>query len=260
MIHIMKYLVSLGLGLFMLSIMKAQQISTLEVTYKYVNTGSNISSEAKLYTSSQASLFIFEKKANHNEEVDVNEEGEIKVTIGGPDEQGKKIYKNFADQKLIFRDFLYIDGKTKVVIVEEKLPALNWNLKEQTKEIGKYNCSLAEVTFRGRTYEVWYTTEIPIQNGPWKFQGLPGLILEVKSRDNNIYFLLENLKMSSGGMIIDAPKDGEPITFDNYVEIKEKTIDNFIARLYSKLPRGTKITSNPTENHSLEKDFSENER
>lgn len=40
--------------------------------------------------------------------------------------------------------------------------------------------------FRGRSYVAWFTMDIPIENGPWKFAGLPGLILKVYD-DKKLY-------------------------------------------------------------------------
>jgi len=45
------------------------------------------------------------------------------------------------------------------------------------KRFGQYDCRRAIGKFRGREYEVWYTTDIPIPGGPFKLGGLPGLIL-----------------------------------------------------------------------------------
>ena len=71
---------------------------------------------------------------------------------------------------------LYVDG---YFAVQEPLPKMNWKLLNEGKKIGEYDCKKASVEFRGRTYYAWYTMEIPVSLGPWKFNGLPGLILEV---------------------------------------------------------------------------------
>lgn len=64
--------------------------------------------------------------------------------------------------------------------VVEDLPTIQWTLLSEQKQIGNFLCDKAKTTFRGRTYEVWYTSEIPITYGPWKFNGLPGLMVEIK--------------------------------------------------------------------------------
>ncbi|MFN7117959.1 MAG: GLPGLI family protein [Saprospiraceae bacterium] len=232
-----------------------------EVYYKYLNIGNNIASEAILYTDSRTSIFIFEKKEDDfSEKTDVDEEGNIYISLGSTDTEGKKIYKDFTNKKLIFRDFIVSGKQTKAVIVEEKLPELQWVLKSATKKIGKYDCALAEVDFRGRAYEVWYTKDIPIQNGPWKFQGLPGLIIEVSSKDKNVYFVLEKIKVMPGKLIANIPQSGISISFDEYVESKNKAVESFLEMLNSKLPRGAKITSISTENYNIEKKFEQDER
>lgn len=61
----------------------------------------------------------------------------------------------------------------------ETIPVQNWQLCEENQEIAGYQCQKATCHFRGRDYTAWFTVEIPISQGPWKFCGLPGLILKV---------------------------------------------------------------------------------
>ncbi|WP_414845338.1 GLPGLI family protein [Chryseobacterium sp. IT-36CA2] len=55
----------------------------------------------------------------------------------------------------------------------------NWKLVNETKEINTIHCKKAEVTFKGRNWIAWYTPEIPLPYGPYKFSGLPGLIVKI---------------------------------------------------------------------------------
>ena len=73
-------------------------------------------------------------------------------------------------------------------LYEEPLTPITWNLQPGTEEICSHKCQKATTSFRGRKWTAWYTPEIPIDNGPWKFGGLPGLILKVESEDNEHKF------------------------------------------------------------------------
>lgn len=53
--------------------------------------------------------------------------------------------------------------------------------------------SKATCTFRGREYTAWFCVDIPISNGPWKFGGLPGLILKVYDKDH--LFVFESIEI-----------------------------------------------------------------
>jgi GLPGLI family protein len=55
----------------------------------------------------------------------------------------------------------------------------NWQLSNEQKRILSYSCQKATCTFRGRNYTAWFAPEIPIKEGPYKFGGLPGLILQM---------------------------------------------------------------------------------
>ena len=53
-----------------------------------------------------------------------------------------------------------------------------WQIQSETKEVMGYSCQLASCDFRGRTWHAWFSPDIPINEGPWKLFGLPGLVLE----------------------------------------------------------------------------------
>ena len=71
-----------------------------------------------------------------------------------------------------------------------------WQITADTATVLGYLCQKATTTFRGRSYEAWFSPEIPINDGPWKFFGLPGLILKITDTENIFSFVcvgLENL-------------------------------------------------------------------
>ena len=53
-----------------------------------------------------------------------------------------------------------------------------WQILSETKELLGYSCQLATCDFRGRQWYAWFSTDIPVNEGPWKLFGLPGLVLE----------------------------------------------------------------------------------
>ncbi len=62
----------------------------------------------------------------------------------------------------------------------EDYPMQKWTLCNETSTILSYKCQKAICRWRGRDYEAWFTTEIPARYGPWKFGGLPGLIIKIQ--------------------------------------------------------------------------------
>jgi GLPGLI family protein len=84
-----------------------------------------------------------------------------------------EVFKEYPNQKstcveeLLFEKFYY----------EENLESPKWQLRSDTATILGYACKKAVCSFRCRNYVAWYAPEIPSSEGPWKFTGLPGLIL-----------------------------------------------------------------------------------
>ncbi len=65
-------------------------------------------------------------------------------------------------------------------------PPFNFSNGSETKKILGYNCNQVFLSFRGRDYEIFYSPDLLYRDGPWKFYGLPGLILEVTDFENAV--------------------------------------------------------------------------
>lgn len=66
---------------------------------------------------------------------------------------------------------------------------LDWEVNNDTvKVILNQKCKLATTSFRGRKYFAWFSPSTQVSDGPYKFQGLPGLILEVHDENNHYNF------------------------------------------------------------------------
>ena len=78
---------------------------------------------------------------------------------------------------------------------EEELRSPKWELLPDTDTICGYFCHKARGGFGGRTYEAWYTPDIPISEGPWKLTGLPGLILKASAMDSQVNFICKSIQI-----------------------------------------------------------------
>ncbi len=76
--------------------------------------------------------------------------------------------------RLHFFDF----DKNEFIDVIDTLSRISWELIDSFKIIGRYNCQKAKGVTVARTYTAWYAVDIPINGGPDRIFGLPGLILE----------------------------------------------------------------------------------
>lgn len=114
-----------------------------------------------------------------------------------------KLYKNHSENKITTRTSL-LGAYT----YDEPYDSPKWVLHNNTKTIVGYPCKKATTTFRGREYEVWYTTRIPISDGPWKFKGLPGLILSAKDSKGEVFFDIQSITKPKETKYIYKNKDG----------------------------------------------------
>lgn len=111
-------------------------------------------------------------------------------------------FKNFDSNFLLSHSNISYQEK---VILKDSLKMFSWKITNKNKEILGYQCIGAKTTFRGRNYTAYYTPDIPISDGPWKFNGLPGLILEVAEENNRIHYEAVELKIIKDKTEISPP-------------------------------------------------------
>ena len=87
-----------------------------------------------------------------------------------------ELFRDQTTGRLTHTDQIRMDH----LLYSEPLPAIDWELEDGERTILGYACRRARCTFRGRSYEAWYAPEIAVSAGPWKFGGLPGLILAIR--------------------------------------------------------------------------------
>ena len=103
---------------------------------------------------------------------------------------GGKLYKDYKSKKIKVVDQISIHW----FAYEESLIPQNWEIMDDTTTIAGYFCQKAVCDYRGRSYEAWFASEIPISEGPWKFYGLPGLIIKLYDTQRHYEFDLEEFK------------------------------------------------------------------
>jgi GLPGLI family protein len=140
----------------------------------------------------------------------------------------------------------------KQFIVKDSLKPIKWTLNNETKNIGDYTCYKATYTkeieemsmktfsssdtksneneansspkMKTITVTAWYTPQISVSNGPERYQGLPGLILEVN--DGDLTILCSKITFNPKKSIdLSEPKKGKQVTQQEYDDIVAKKIE-----------------------------------
>ncbi|WP_262150449.1 GLPGLI family protein [Chryseobacterium foetidum] len=102
------------------------------------------------------------------------------------------IEKDKSTQKVTYKNRIGRD----VYSYEEERP-ISWKMLSETTKIGDYKVQKAETDFAGRKWTAWFTTDLPYQDGPYKFAGLPGLIVKIEDDKAEYSFdLMRNYKVA----------------------------------------------------------------
>jgi len=102
-------------------------------------------------------------------------------------------------------------------------PTWNLDYKEQKKILG-YACYKATTIFNKRKYTAWYTKEISIPDGPYRFKGLPGLIMDVEDSDS--YDKISVIAIEKKQEIIEPIEVGIKTTRNAYIKKREEFKSN----------------------------------
>lgn len=142
----------------------------------------------------------------------------------------KDLSNNKTDKIITFLGVNYL------LPIEEKL---SWKISSEQKNIGKYKAQKAEVNYGGRNWTAWFTTDVPVSDGPYVFCGLPGLIITVEDANNDYSFSLIEVKKDSN--LLDARTKTITIDWAKY-EALAKTYYNDPNDLNSKVGHSVTMT------------------
>lgn len=166
----------------------------------------------------------------------------VMINTGGSD----VLYKNTKQKRFVNQN----ESFSKLFLIKDSLKTFDWKLTGETKNIGEYTCYKATLkrereviktsfSFNGNESEkedeneapemeeyittAWYTTQIPVNNGPGNYYGLPGLILEVNNGRETLICSKIVLNPKKKIEIVE-PKKGKEITQEKYDAIIDKKI------------------------------------
>ncbi|WP_407517732.1 GLPGLI family protein [Elizabethkingia anophelis] len=130
-----------------------------------------------------------------------------------------------------------------------EIKPFNWKISTEIKKIGSYNTQKATTQYGGRDWEIWFTTEVPFQDGPYKFCGLPGLIVKAEDSKGDYQFeLVEARKISD---IYKAPSPSKQIVKikkEEYNKVYKRFIEDPVAFLPPPPVNANGTTVNPNTN------------
>ncbi len=154
-------------------------------------------------------------------------------TIGSNTNEGEscQIIKSKSSKTVTVLDYRQAIGDR--FKFKDEIGPLKWEIRNEKDTLLSYSCQLATLRFRGRNYKAWFTTDIPVSDGPWKFSGLPGLILKVEDDKGLFAFKLIGLEQ---------PANVLPIHVDDSKSIKCTRAD--FEKLKKKQDSGMQINVN----------------
>lgn len=167
------------------------------------------------------------------------------MMVGGFSMGSSLLYKNAQDGN--YEEEADVFGKP--FLVKDKLRRYNWQLTDETKQVGEYTCQKAVYTYtrkfpqfnleneeaerdsveRTMTITAWYTPEIPVSHGPDDYWGLPGLILEVNNGRTTM-ICNKIILNPSDGVEITRPNKGKIVNRKEFETIRNEKMQDMMKK------------------------------
>jgi GLPGLI family protein len=145
-------------------------------------------------------LDITDKKSIYQDYTLLAQDSIIKLKV--EEMQKTKVFKDFS-KDIVMPKFAYkvtkfypemtiqysegmMNGMNPIQLAYKDKPQFNWKISNEKLKIGEYNTQKATADFGGRKWTAWFSSDIPLQDGPYKFYGLPGLIVKIEDQDKKL--------------------------------------------------------------------------
>lgn len=146
------------------------------------------------------------------------------------------LYNNYPAGSFLFTTYL---NKKYLKVIDSN--EVNWQIENNNDTIiSGYKCLKASAELWNRKFIAWYTLEVPLSYGPYKFCGLPGLIVKVYDTEKQHCFTINSVKQIKEKQKAIYYKDKEYMTIT--AEEYTKSLEYYFADLYNRVSAGGVVT------------------
>ncbi len=107
---------------------------------------------------------------------------------------GTEYYQFINNKKLIRKEML-----VNAYIINDVLPVINWHISSDKANFGELHCQKATCHLKGRDYTAWFCPDLPVRVGPWKLNGLPGVIVDAYDAKKEVVFKFDQVEKAVPG-------------------------------------------------------------
>lgn len=165
-----------------------------------------------------------------------------------------EIFKNHHSGKIFYYEIIMSNKYT----FTEPMGQFIWELHDDTDSINGFFVRKATCGYSGRNWIAWYAPEIPVSDGPYTFNGLPGLILNLYDTDNHYVFSFLSIEVPFKKMYVDMQQKGyTEVDKMDFLKAKDRKWDSFVMeakqqgsidkKTTSKVKQVAKTKNNPLE-------------
>jgi GLPGLI family protein len=123
---------------------------------------------------------------------------------------GAEYYEFPNEKKLARKEPMVLES----YLIEDAMPAIDWKISSDTQTFGGLHCQKATAHFKGRAYTAWFCPDMPLHVGPWKLNGLPGVIVEAYDAKKDVQFMFDGVEKITLALITEdkpaGPKSDGP--------------------------------------------------
>jgi GLPGLI family protein len=149
------------------------------------------------------------------QQVSINPDGTTRIDTR---EWGSKVefYQFPNEKRLVRRDWIPMAH----FIITDALPVIDWRITSDTATFHGLHCQKATTHFKGRDYTAWFCPDVPVHIGPWKLNGLPGIIVEAFDATNDVRFTFDGISTPEPTIIL-PPEKGVRTTDKEFSKLEE---------------------------------------
>lgn len=189
----------------------------------------------------------------------LNGQWEMGVNIDKGRKPAKQFYVSDLNNEMERNIFFTSNVDSREFFIYDKVPKPDWVIEEtQTKIIAGYKCIKATGIFRGSKVIAYFAKDLPYSTGPFKFYGLPGLILDIRveNSDQDIW-KAELVVIDEKKSIVFKPNflNKEKISLKEYVNTKEAYMNKIFDKVKNSIPASANAQITTNQRLSVEKKY-----